>query len=320
MLRILPGCLFSWRVQCYWAKVPHLCYYSESVQNYVDTQDYVLLLVISLPFFLLVHVSSTLFVTVVFSLPQSPSFFPFIWASFYPPDHIFSFAVIGLGITSLNKCRLSSLVKAACPQWRAWTTMIVGKLPWMGRDLGVSFTGATFNRKQRWKPSKVQVRYCIVSGYISKGSLIGILCLRVTHWNWLADGNFIIFEAWVFRKRHPSGWPDTWIPLSLLYPWLKNAVDLGKKSVNLLCKELMVNILGFKEYKGLCSNHSTLGQDENSHRQWVNKCGWLCSNATYLQRQTVGGIWPRGPKFAPPQHQEGRRREQDRPRGGDNCH
>jgi len=33
----------------------------------------------------------------------------------------------------------------------------------------------------------------IVSGYTTKGSLISILCLPVTHWNCLADGNFIIF-------------------------------------------------------------------------------------------------------------------------------
>lgn len=190
MLRILPGCLFSWCVQCYWAKFPHLCYYSESAQNHVDHKT-TCCLVISLSF-LLVHISSRLFVIVVFSLPQSPSFSPFIWTSFYPPDHISSFAVIRLGITSLNKCGLSGLVKWSLSSMESLNHHDCRQTPMGGKRSGFFFHWCNFQPEAEMKAPKVQVWYNIVSGYVSKGSLIGILCLPVTHWNWLADGNFII--------------------------------------------------------------------------------------------------------------------------------
>lgn len=69
-----------------------------------------------------------------------------------------------------------------------------------------SFIGAITigirKEKTHLPPPKAHVWYFTVSGYVSKISFT--ICLHVTHWKWLADGNAIILQMWVLRSWHPS--------------------------------------------------------------------------------------------------------------------
>lgn len=160
-----------------------------------------------------------------------------------------------LGITSLKKHRFSSLVKCSLFPMGRLKYHDCRQTPMHGKKFGFFFHWYNSQLEAEIKsplPTPAMARS--MSSTIESLDiqprvlwLASFVCLWLIGTVWqMVISSYSKHEF--FRSWHHSGWPDTLIQLSPLSSLVGNAIDLGKKSANLFCKDLLVNILGFKEY------------------------------------------------------------------------
>lgn len=148
-----------------------------------------------------------------------------------------------LGITSLNKHRLSSLVKCSLFPMERLKHHDCHQTPMHGKQFGFFFHWYNPQLEAEMKsplPTAAMARF-VSSTIESLDIQPKVLWLASFVWLWLIGTVWqMIISSYskhgFFRSWHPSGWPDMLIQLSPLYLLLENAIDLGKKSENLFCK------------------------------------------------------------------------------------
>lgn len=162
---------------------------------------------------MLVHIFSTFTVIVIFSLPQSPPCFPHLSEHFFLLCTTFaawtSCDQIGNDIseqTQASQYCEAQPVPSTEPNPKA---LCLKPKPLVWKRFGLFFfffhwckSQLESENKNPLTSPKAHVWYFIVSGYGSKVSFT--ICLHVTHWKWLADGNSIILQTCILRSWHPS--------------------------------------------------------------------------------------------------------------------
>lgn len=176
---------------------------------------YAFFLVTSLSFLILSHASAYLFNFYCYchflSTTKPSMFSPFIWTLFSPLYHICSLDLLWSDWEwhLRTNAGFPVLWSTACPQHRAQpqSTVPEAKTPGVEEIWAFFFfhwckSQLESENKNPLTSPKAHVWYFIVSGYGSKVSFT--ICLHVTHWKWLADGNSIILQTCILRSWHPS--------------------------------------------------------------------------------------------------------------------